>query len=93
MGGMSRVGVVAGTHRGLGEKNSHVIHTGYCEKASTTLLQFEHEVGAVGFFDTFFDRSYIFAPDLPNIEHLNTSTDLIDSYGVVLVWVRTFQQR
>ena len=78
---------------GLGGKNSHVIHTGCCEKASTTyIIAVCTKVGAVGFSDTFFDRSYIFASNLPDIEHLNTSTDLINSYSVVLVWVRTFQQ-
>ena len=74
VGGMGHVGIVAGTHRGLGEKNSHVIHTGYCEKASTTLLQFEHESWRGGFFRYFFRSLLYFCTRLAQHrtpQHLN----------------------
>ena len=48
------------------------------------------KVGMVGFsVFFFFDHSYILVSNLLNIEHLNKSTDFINSYGVVLTWVCT----
>ena len=49
------------------------------------------KVGAADFSDIFFDHSYILASDLLDIERLNNSTDFVNSYGVVLAWVRTFR--
>ena len=49
------------------------------------------KVGAADFSDIFFDHSYILASDLLDIERLNNLTDFVNSYGVMLVWVRTFR--
>ena len=64
------------------EKLSH--HAG-------NLLPFTRKLARRIFPIFFFDHSYILASDLLDIERLNNSTDFVNSYGVVLAWVRTFR--
>ena len=49
-------------------------------------------VGAAGFSTIFFDRSYIFAHALLDIQHLNDSTDALDFYSILMALLKAFDQ-
>ena len=54
------------------------------------LLPFARKLARRIFPIFFFDYFHILVSNLLDIERLNNSTDFVDSYGVVLAWVRTF---
>jgi hypothetical protein len=48
---------------------------------TSTFIAVFTRVGAAGFSATFFDRSYIFALDLYDAQHIEDSTGTLNSYG------------
>ena len=87
MGGIGRVGAVAGTQGDLGDLGEKTLMYFTQDIARRRQLSYIiavcMKVGAVGFSDTFFDHSYIFAFNLPDIEHLNGPHKFLRRYACV----------
>ena len=49
-------------------------------------------VGAAGFSTIFFDHSYIFAPALLDVQHLDDSTDKLDFHSILMASLKAFSQ-